>query len=342
MSLHPQRIAITGSSGYLGSRLIRHIRAISPRAKILGLDVGPSERSDPHEFTRIDIRQPSLKSVLEDFQPDTVVHLAFIVNPIHDEVLMTDINVNGSRNLFEAVAGIGVKRFLVASSATAFGAWPDNPLPLDDLDPIRGRTDFSYSADKAELERMLSEFEVQHPEMAVSWIRPCIIYGPGVDNYLSRMLLNHPLVVLPDGHDLPQQFVHEEDVAAATWHILTRDGRGPYNVAPPDWIHLSDVARETGRRTIRIPFWMMKYASRVCWKWRLPFLRYPPGCSYYIRYSWIVAPRRLCDELGFRFLSSSLDTLRDILRSHGKLKVSRAPICKPSENETTFPRRRSA
>jgi UDP-glucose 4-epimerase len=260
-----------------------------------------------------------LKSALAAFRPDTVVHLAFIVNPLHNEVLMRDINLNGSRNVFDAADTIGVKRLLVASSATALGAWPDNPVPLDDRAPVRGRTEFSYSADKVQLELMLSEFEELHPQMAVSWIRPCIIYGPGVDNYLSRLLLKHPLVVFPDGCDLPQQFVHEDDVAAATWWILARDGRGPYNVAPPDWIHLSDVARESGRRTISIPFWMMKFASRVCWNFRLPFLRYPPGVNFYIRYSWIVAPRRLGDELGFRFRYTSLETLRDLLRSHGKL-----------------------
>ena len=64
-----------------------------------------------------------------------------------------------------------------------------------------------------ELEKLLGEFADRHPQMAVSWIRPCLIYGPAVDNYLSRMLLQYPLVVLPDGCDVPQQYVHEDDVA---------------------------------------------------------------------------------------------------------------------------------
>lgn len=319
MSPDLKRLAVTGSSGYLGSHLIRHIRETSPAVQILGLDVVPSSKSNPHEFAQADIRSPQVKSILESFRPDTVVHLAFIVNPLHDETLMRDINLNGSRNVFNSVDQIGVKRLLTASSATAFGAWPDNPLPIDDLAPLRVRTEFSYSSDKSELEGMLRDFESQHPQIAVSWIRPCIVYGPDVDNYLSRMLLQHPMVVLPDGCDLPQQFVHEDDVAAATWWILTHNGRGPFNVAPPDWIHLSDVARETGRRMIRIPFRLMRFASRVCWGLRLPFLKYPPGVNYFIRYSWVVAPRRLCEELGFQFQFNSLETLRAVLRSHGKL-----------------------
>ena len=324
MSPDLQRIAVTGSSGYFGRCFIRHVRTVAPKVKILGLDIAASGAARPDEFVGMDVRSPRLQEALDAFQPDTIIHLAFVLNPIHDETLMRDINLNGSCNVFNAAVNLGVKRLLVASSATAYGAWPDNPLPINDGSPIRGRREFSYSNDKTELERMLSEFEERHSQIAVSWIRPCIVYGPGADNFMSRMVVSHPLVVLPGGYDAPQQFVHEDDVAAATWCILTRGGRGSYNVAPPDWIHLTDVARESGRRTIRIPFWAMKAASRICWGLRLPILRYPPGVNYYLRYPWVVAPRRLTSELGFRFQHSSLETLRDLLRSHGKLVATAA------------------
>lgn len=333
-----QRIAITGSSGYLGRRLIRHIRSVDPKIEILGLDVMPPREGVLHEFAEVDIRSPKVHSTLAAFRPDTVVHLAFVVNPIHDEARMHDINMNGSRNVFEAVDKIGVRRFLTASSATAFGAWADNPLPIDDRWPVRGRRGFSYSYDKAEIEKLLGEFADRHPEMAVSWVRPCIIYGPGVDNYLSRMLLQYPMVVLPDGCDVPQQFVHEDDVAAATWCILSRGGRGPFNIGPPDWIYSTDVARETGRRTIKIPLWAMQLTSQICWGLRLSVLPYPPAMNSYIRYPWVVAPNRLCRELGFQFKFSSLDTLRVLLRAHGKL-AEVGPLATP---ETAQARQRRA
>ena len=329
-----QRIAVTGSSGYYGSRLIRYIRDTDPQIEILGIDVAPPRGSahgsahgpGPHEFAGVDVRSPKLKRVLLDFRPDTVVHLAFVVNPIHDESRMHAININGSQNVFDAVHEIGPDRFLVASSATAFGAWPDNPLPIDDHFPVRGRAGFKYSHDKTRLERMLGEFADRHARIAVSWVRPCIIYGPGVDNFLSQLLLEHPVVVLPDGHDVPQQFVHEDDVAAATWHILARGGRGPYNVGPPDWIYLTDVARETGRRAIKIPLFIMQATTWVCWVLRLPVLRFPPAMNLYIRYPWIVAPNRLCGELGFQFEFSSLETLRELLRAQGKLATSPSDV----------------
>jgi UDP-glucose 4-epimerase len=314
-----QRVAITGSSGYYGRHLIGYIRRADPGVEILGLDVMPPREAAPDRFAPVDVRSPELARVLAEFRPDTVVHLAFIVQPIHDAARMHDININGSRNVFDAVAAISPKRFLVASSATAFGAWPDNPLPIDDRRPVRGRPEFQYAHEKTLIERMLVEFADRCPAIAVSWVRPCIIYGPGVDNFLSNLLLNYPLVALPDGCDVPQQYVHEDDVAAATWCILKAGGRGPYNVAPPDWILLTDVARETRRRAISLPVWMMKLASKLCWGLRLPLLRVPPTLIIYVRYPWVVAPTRLCRELGFRFQYSSLETLRALLRSQGKL-----------------------
>ena len=45
-----QRIAITGSSGYYGSKLVEHIRRESPETQILGIDCLPPRNAAPHEF----------------------------------------------------------------------------------------------------------------------------------------------------------------------------------------------------------------------------------------------------------------------------------------------------
>jgi hypothetical protein len=58
----------------------------------------------------------------------------------------------------------------------------------------------------------------------------------------------------------------------------------------------------------------------------------------YIRYPWVVAPNRLCRELGFQFKFSSLDTLRVLLRAHGKL-AEVGPLALP---ETAQARQRRA
>lgn len=309
-----QRIAITGSSGYYGSKLIEHIRDRHPQATILGMDVVAS-RAAPHEFHQLDVRDPALTDVMKNFQPDTVVHLAFIVNPIRDDRKMHEINIGGSENVFRAVEAVRPQRFLMASSATVFGGRPDTPVPVDDLHPIHDKAIFRYAIDKTELERMIAEFAQRNGDIAVSWTRPCIIYGPGVNNYLSRFLLNIPFIAKLDGRDTPLQFVHEDDVAAATCEILSRNARGPFNIGPPDWIPLSEIARDTGRVCLKLPLWMACAATIFWWNLRLPVFKFPPELHYFLRDPWVVAPNRLQRELGYQFRFTSRDTLRELYRT---------------------------
>ena len=62
---------------------------------------------------------------------------------------------------------------------------------------------------------MTVEFARQHPHIAVSYVRPCIVGGPHMDNYLRRLLFQMPIIVLLDGVDSAIQLVHEDDASAA-------------------------------------------------------------------------------------------------------------------------------
>src|SRR5262245_26194919 len=119
-----QPIAVTGSSGYYGRKLIARIRAQAPRARILGCDLAVSPHAAPDEFVPLDVRDARLPDVFREFAPDTVVHLAFVVNPTHNDREMHSVNVAGSHNVFEAVRRIRPRRFLMASSATVYGSFP--------------------------------------------------------------------------------------------------------------------------------------------------------------------------------------------------------------------------
>jgi UDP-glucose 4-epimerase len=143
-----QRVAITGSSGYLGSRLIEGLRQRDERLRILGLDVREPADVAPHDFVRADIVDLGLIETLRSFAPDTIIHAAFAFQPMRNTRRMHQINVEGSRNLLQAAAALRPARLLIISSATAYGAWPDNPVPMDESWPLRARREFGYAADK--------------------------------------------------------------------------------------------------------------------------------------------------------------------------------------------------
>lgn len=310
-----KRLAITGSSGYLGSRLVEHFRRQHVGAEILGLDVCEPKDAIPDTFVEMDVRSPQLGEAIREFQPDTIIHAAFAFTPMRDERQMREINVEGSRNVLRVVAEQRPERLLLVSSATAYGAWPDNPVPMDESWPLRARKEFRYAADKTEVEGLISAFAAEHQDIAVSWVRPGIIGGPKMANYLKRFIFGMPFLANLGGCDTPIQFVHEDDVVGAIDAILSADARGVFNVAPPDWILTSDLARETGRRVFRCPFWLAYAAHWLAWATHFPGHESPPGFLYFARYSWVVTPQRLTKELGFEFRYTTQETLEHIVQA---------------------------
>ena len=104
-----------------------------------------------------------------------VVHLAFLIFGSHDET--REINLRGSRNVFEATVAAGAKRLVYTSSVAAYGFHRDNPDVLTEDTPPRGTPDFYYSAQKAELERLLQDDRRRTLATDVYVFRPCIVAG---------------------------------------------------------------------------------------------------------------------------------------------------------------------
>ncbi|MEX0670019.1 MAG: NAD-dependent epimerase/dehydratase family protein [Pirellulales bacterium] len=297
----PARIAITGSSGLYGRSLIREIRRSLPDARILGIDCRTATEHESDEFWQGDICDPRMAAVLGDFDPDTVIHLAYAVQPGRDIRAMRAVNVDGTRRLLDAAAVCTARRVLVASSATVYGAWPDNPPVCDESTPVRPRPDYYYSEHKGHVERLLQDFAAAHSGIAVSWTRPAIVCGPGVSNFLSDIFLSLPLVFLPDGNDTQLQFVHQDDLARATLAILMASARGAFNVAPADAVTHRQIARLLGVAAVPMPFFLMAGMSRLWWTLRLPWFTTPPGLVSYSRHPWVMSSERLRRELGFEF-----------------------------------------
>lgn len=316
-----ERIAITGCSGYYGRALITALRARWPQSQILGLDVVEPSVVMPDEFLKCDVTSELVHETFKKFRPEGVAHLAFIVNPIRDDARMHRINVGGTENVLRATQSCGARRLLVASSATAYGAWPDNPVPIQEDHPLVAR-DYRYAKDKVRIEQMLTEFAVAHTDMAVSWTRPCMIYGSGVSNYLTGLFVHPPVIPLPGGNDTEFQFVHLDDLGRASAEILAHSASGPFNVAPDDWFTLRSMAKMSGRWALPLPFLACLGMGHVWWHCRLPVFHFPGNLWYFMRYPWVVNSKRLKDELGFQFQYSSHDVLRMLLADHGKLSKS--------------------
>jgi UDP-glucose 4-epimerase len=182
------RYVITGGSGYIGGRLTELLAAREDTERIVDLDVRPPDVPWPKtEYVRGDVRdRAAMRELLERERPDALLHLAFLLDPIHDEARMYDIDVNGTQAVLEAASDAGVEQVLVTSSASAYGAFPDNPVPIAEDHPVRGQPDFSYARHKAESDRICQLWAAAHPDRVMTIVRPTIVFGPNVDNFLSR------------------------------------------------------------------------------------------------------------------------------------------------------------
>ena len=136
---------------------------------------------------------------------------------------MYDIDVNGTQAVLQAASEAGTEQVLVTSSASAYGAFPDNPVPIAEDQPVRGQPDFSYARDKAEADRICQLWAADHADRVMTIVRPTIVFGPNVDNYISRAMENSTFLPVMDGIEADVQFVHEDDIVTAISGLL--DGR---------------------------------------------------------------------------------------------------------------------
>jgi UDP-glucose 4-epimerase len=138
---------ITGSSGYLGTRLIDKLGAIENAGAVVGADISaPRINTKKFTFLKMDIRDPGMGQTLCRHRIDTVIHLAFVVKPIHDLARMHDIDCNGTRNVLQKSAEAGVRHIVAVSSTLAYGA---TPTILKEGHPLRGnRSDPSMATTK--------------------------------------------------------------------------------------------------------------------------------------------------------------------------------------------------
>jgi len=326
------RYLITGGSGYLGSRTIEQLSGREETELIVIVDVNPPRKQWPKtRFVKGDVRdRKAIQNLLEQHEIDSLVHLAFLLNPIHDEATMYDIDVNGTQRVLQAATDAGTQHVLVTTSGVAYGAFPDNPKPIAEDWPVRGVSDFSYARDKTESDRLCQLWALQHPDRVMTIVRPCIVFGPNVDNYLVRAVLNNPFVPVLDGHDEDFQLVHEDDVASALIALLDGKNPGAFNLAGDGTMTWRQGGEMLGKKIREISLKNMKRLNATMWKLRVPRTEAPAGNLDFIRYPWVLSTEKLKSETDWTPKFDTLETFKITMRAKGALEAESAAIKTPT------------
>jgi nucleoside-diphosphate-sugar epimerase len=148
-----QTVLVTGGTGFVGGAVARRLRSenCAVRALVRRNSDAASLTAAGCELLYGDITDAA--SVREAMQGvDATVHCAAFASDWGLRETFVQVNVEGSRHIFDAALQGGVKRVVHISTTDVFGIYTDGRV-IDDSFPLVG-TGFPYSDTKAEADRM--------------------------------------------------------------------------------------------------------------------------------------------------------------------------------------------
>ncbi len=253
-------VLVTGGSGFIGSNLVRVIRAEHPDWRVVNLDkltyagnaenLADLEGCPKYRFVRGDVCNGELVGdLVRTERIDAILHLAaesHVDRSILAPSVFIETNVRGTQVLLEAARELGVKRFLHVSTDEVYGSLGPTGLftettPLDPSSP--------YSASKASSD-LLALAYARTFRLPVVVTRCSNNYGPYQfpEKLIPLMIANAvrdlPLPVYGDGMNV-RDWIHVEDHCRGLLAALARGEAGQvYNFGASSERHNIDIVKQ--------------------------------------------------------------------------------------------------
>jgi nucleoside-diphosphate-sugar epimerase len=241
-----QVIAVTGATGFIGSRLVNALisAGYQPRALVRSPKAGSALAAKSVEVIRGGLSDPeALNRLCEG--ASAVVHCAGTVRGRRLEDFLP-ANVDGTRHLVRALAAGPRAPLLVLSSLAA-----------------RAPHLSHYARSK-----QLTEEVLQHESDGLDWtaLRPPAVYGPGDKELMPLFrLMSHGLAPIPSSPANRVSVIHVDDLVDAIlkWIAFSEDRqtlRRVFPISDPaergyDWQEIADIVSRLAGRPVRL--WQM-------------------------------------------------------------------------------------
>ena len=304
-------VAITGVNSYFASTVLPRLQDDSNIDKIIGIDFKPWKGGfDKVCFFREDIRSNNIPEILKNV--DTIYHFAYIVNEIQDKDKTYDININGSKNVFEACVKNKVRKVIYTSSTTVYGVNKENPIGMNENWPLSGNSDSYYNTSKVEIEKFAANFFKNHPDIIFTVLRVSLCFGPNIDNMFSR-IYSLPVLTLPMGRTSYQHYIHEDDLGEALYLSFQKDISGIFNVGSDDAVSAKWAWKTAGVKIIPLPSFLVKKLTNFGYK--LGLIPASGGWASLSEYTIFPSSEKFKKATGWQPKYSSKDTFLEYLES---------------------------
>jgi UDP-glucose 4-epimerase len=329
------RVVVTGATGNVGTSVLEALGRTPEVDEIVGVARRLPRLEMPKvRWVAADITRAELGPLFDG--ADAVVHLAWAIQPSHDEAALERTNLRGSHRVFAAVAAANVPALVYASSVGTYSPGPKDRR-VEESWPTDGIASSVYSRHKAAVERMLDEFELEAPDVRVARLRPGLIFKAAAASEIRRLfagpllpgsLLRSRLVpFVPRVSRLRFQAVHATDVGDAYRRAVVSDARGAFNIAAEPAIGPEELADVLRARPVPVPASLLRAAASLSWR-----LHLQPADAGWIDLALgvpLMDSSRAARELGWVPAHTSLEALEELLEGLREARGGPTPPLDP-------------
>jgi UDP-glucose 4-epimerase len=290
-----EKVLITGIAGGQGRLLARRL---AENYEVLGVDrVGWEGAPRGIRVHTVDLRKKKFEDVIRTELPTAIVHMGFVRHFRSDAGMRHDVNVRGTKQLFDHCVNHGVQKLVVLSSSYVYGAFPENPYFMDEDQPLSGSRSYPEIRDLVEVDTLAGAFLWRYPHIRTCVLRPVNVLGFTVHSMIAEYLRQRTVPTVM-GFDPMMQFIHEEDVSEAIALALEHGLQGVFNVVGPGEVPLHTAIRESGGQAMPLPEFAMRPIFARLFRWSL--IPYPPGAIDYLKFPITLSGARFVEATRFR------------------------------------------